>query len=217
MTTDDLFALARELRERKPSERELAARRAAEAVRELGERLVVHDASAEQLDALTDAVVELAATIPALPGGSRYAGLPDGAASVVHALETHAVGGPANPLAIPLTIDMNEAGEVRGETSFGAAHEGTPGVVHGGFVAAIFDQLLGAAAAAAGRTMVTGTLTVRFTRPTPVGERLVFAARLASVEGRRLVVTGECVAGGEMTAESEAVFVSVDSGRYVRS
>ena len=216
MTTEDVFEMARRLSGRTPSEREIAARRASQAVRELGERLVIHDASAEVLHSLAEAVAALASTLPTMPGDSRYSGLADGAATVVHALETHAVGGPVNPFAIPLRTDIDEAGGVLGETSLGAAHEGTPGVVHGGFVAAIFDQLLGAAAAGAGRAMVTGTLNVRYKRPTPTGERLFFAARLASVEGRRLVVTGECVSRGEITAEAEAVFVTVDPGRYVR-
>lgn len=212
---DDLVAARRQHLEREATPAEQAARRAARALHDLAERLVVEDPPAQALDALADVLESLRADLPDTAASSRYEKLAAGA-SVIHALETHAVGGPANPIAAPLLTTMAHDGEVRGETRFGPLHEGTPDVVHGGFVAAVFDQLLGAAAATAGRAMVTGTMTIRYLRPTPINVDLEFSTRLRSTEGRRLLVAGTCSAGGEVTAEAEAVFISVDPQRYLR-
>lgn len=215
-TDDGFLAAGRRAWARPLTEREEAARRAALALQVLGENLLLHVASAEQLDALAESLEALSSALPTSTARSRYDLLPQGAASVVHALETHAIGGLANPFAIPLETTIDEQGQVRAVTSFGPAYEGTPGVVHGGFVAAVFDQLLGAAAATTGQAMVTGTLTVRYRRPTPVGTELVFRTGLEAAEGRRLVVSGRCQAGEEVTAEAEAIFVTVDEARYTR-
>lgn len=215
-TFDELLAEGRNLFNRARTPTEVAARRAARALHALAERLVVQDLPAKALGHVADALDALQSELPTVPADSRYARFPVGA-SVVHALETHAVGGPANAIAVPLAMTIDDDGAVRGATSFGPLYEGTPGVVHGGFVAAVFDQMLGAAAAAAGSAMVTGTMTIRYKRPTPIGVELVFTTRLERSEGRRLVVVGECAAAEELTAEAEAVFVTVDPERYVRS
>ena len=49
------------------------------------------------------------------------------------------------------------------------SHEGPPGAVHGGIVAAYLDEVLaGAAVHHTGRLYVTGELSVRYVKPTPV-------------------------------------------------
>lgn len=50
--------------------------------------------------------------------------------------------GPLNPLAPPLHLQPHEDG-VSATATFGAAYEGPPGCVHGGFIAASFDEVLG--------------------------------------------------------------------------
>ena len=47
-------------------------------------------------------------------------------------------------------------------------YEGPPGCVHGGVIALVFDELLGAANIAAGSPGMTGTLTIRYREPTPI-------------------------------------------------
>ena len=54
-----------------------------------------------------------------------------------------------NPLAPPMRIwhdaDDGEWGSVNGSVTFGEPYEGPPGHVHGGYLAAIFDEVLGQA------------------------------------------------------------------------
>ncbi len=102
-------------------------------------------------------------------------------------------------------------------------HTAVPGVVYGGLLASLVDCHSTATAAAAlyraeGREMddggpphrcVTGTLTVRFVRPTPLGVELEVRGRVISVEGRRITVTSRLVAAGEVTVEADAVAFEV--------
>lgn len=93
--------------------------------------------------------------------------------------------------------------------------KGPPDVVHGGFVAATFDHLLGGAAIRVGRPVVTGTLTIRNRRPTPVNVDLVIECWPGRVVGRKIQAHGRLVTvGGDVTVEAEALFLTVDSARY---
>src|SRR5258708_20546505 len=84
-----------------------------------------------------------------------------------------AVDPSANPFAPPIRFVI-ENNKVLGRGNFGATFEGSPGTVHGGFVAAAFDQLLFMAQSLSGIPAVTGTLTVRYRKPTPLLTELVF-------------------------------------------
>ena len=58
--------------------------------------------------------------------------------------------------------------EIRAEAWFDFAYEGPPTCVHGGVIAETFDEVLGAANMVAGNPGMTGTLTVRYRKPTPL-------------------------------------------------
>ena len=90
------------------------------------------------------------------------------------------------------------------------AYEGPIGHLHGGFVAAAFDELLGFAQTASGRAGYTGTLTIKMRRPTPLKEPIRYEARVERVEGRKIFCRGTIHAGDRLCAEAEAVFISVD-------
>ena len=122
--------------------------------------------------------------------------------------------GKANPLAPPIVLEQSDD-RIIGRVRFGVAYEGPPGCVHGGYVAASFDELLGATQGLGGQPGMTGTLIVRYRRPTPLLVDLTFEGRLDRVEGRKTFVTGQCFADGELTAEAEGIFVSVDLAKFV--
>jgi hypothetical protein len=56
-------------------------------------------------------------------------------------------------------------------------------------------------------------LTIHYRRGTPLHTPLRFEAKVERREGRRNHVRGQCFARGELTAESESVFVEVDPAR----
>src|SRR6202162_5887783 len=78
--------------------------------------------------------------------------------------------------------DGTPAVEARG--TFGAAYEGPPSFVHGGWIACAFDEVLGIANIVAGHPGMTARLTVHYRRPTPLFHELRFRAALERVEGR---------------------------------
>ena len=124
------------------------------------------------------------------------------------------VFGMASPLAPPTRVEIDEDG--RGVTihvRYGGAYEGPPGSVHGGIVAAMFDEVLGMTQSLSGQPGMTGTLSVRYRRPTPLHRDLRFVGTLDRVDGRKIFTTGQCFAGDELTAEAQGLFIHVDFQR----
>ena len=125
------------------------------------------------------------------------------------------VAGLSNPIAPPLEVSIDtEAEVVRGRVRFSTAYEGAPGLLHGGFLAAAFDELLGVATVFSGGAGMTRELQVRYLRPTPIGVELVFTGRLDRTLGRRLFVSAEVEANGLCTAEASGVFIAVGGEKF---
>ena len=74
---------------------------------------------------------------------------------------------------------------------FGPVTEGPPGHAHGGSIAAVLDEVLGLAAWAAGHKIVVGNLNVNFRQLLPIQTVVQVNTRIASVEGRKIMVHGE--------------------------
>jgi acyl-coenzyme A thioesterase PaaI-like protein len=122
--------------------------------------------------------------------------------------------GVANPVAPPMAL-TEEDGVVVATVSMAKAYEGPPGCVHGGFVAALFDEVLGAAQSLSGAPGMTGTLKVRYEAPTPLDTELRFEGRLVGVERRKIFTEGVCYAGDTVTARAEGIFISLNPGRFL--
>jgi acyl-coenzyme A thioesterase PaaI-like protein len=91
--------------------------------------------------------------------------------------------------------------------SFGAAYEGPPGFVHGGWIACAFDEVLGIANISSGNPGMTARLTVHYRKPTPLFRDLEVRAWLDRVEGRRIMSHAEIWNGDTLTAEADGIFV----------
>lgn len=119
----------------------------------------------------------------------------------------NAVVGLRNPIAPPLLVERSEEGRARASFHLGAVYEGPPGVVHGGVVALVLDQILGEAAAAGGSPGMTGTLSLRYEQNTPLGECSV-EAWIERTEGVKTIVKGEMRrADGDTTVRAEGIFI----------
>jgi uncharacterized protein (TIGR00369 family) len=122
------------------------------------------------------------------------------------------VYGPGNPVAPPMTAASTPDGRATGRVTLGKAHEGPPGLVHGGTVATLLDHVLARAVRAAGRGGLTATLTVTYRRPVRLGVPLLVTAETGTVEGRRTTATARLVAEddpGTTLAEAEGLFVAL--------
>jgi acyl-coenzyme A thioesterase PaaI-like protein len=217
-TADQNDVTARWLPDTAPPTGVRAARqRWAAALRRAITLLMESDAPEEDLMAAAAALEAFNQRLEGLPHRHRLFGYAETAtAGRPDALfDSSPVTGAANPLAPPLVL-RQEGTTVRGTAVFGSAYEGPPGHVHGGHIAAAFDELLGMAQSLSGQRGMTGTLTVRYRRPTPLGRPLDFAAQLDRVEGRKIFVSGTLHAAGVLCAEADGVFVAVDFARLAR-
>lgn len=196
-----------------PRQRE--QRRLADRMRTVIDRLVATSAPEEALRYAADSLERLAAEFEQYPQGTTYEGFAEAAnaGGDQQAFFDHSpLIGLANPLSPPVVIRV-EDDHIDGRVTFGAAYEGPPGCVHGGYIAAAFDEVLGSAQSLGGRPGMTGTLTIRYRSPTPLQTPLRFEARVTSVDGRKIFTTGRCFADDVLTAEAEGIFISIDRER----
>ncbi|GAA1858989.1 hypothetical protein GCM10009836_44020 [Pseudonocardia ailaonensis] len=85
---------------------------------------------------------------------------------------------------------------------------GGGGAAHGGFIAAVLDEVSGLVAMTFGRLAVTKSLEIRFRRPMPVGVRLQVEAGVVGVSGREWWVDSRISDGdGADVASGSGVFV----------
>jgi acyl-coenzyme A thioesterase PaaI-like protein len=114
--------------------------------------------------------------------------------------------GVRNPVAPPLVVQHNEDGSVYTDFHLGAAYEGPPGHVHGGVAALVLDHVLGAVAASQEKPRLTGTITLRYLRTTPLGH-LHAEARIARTVGVKTYAVGHLADDEGVTVEAEGVFI----------
>lgn len=156
-------------------------------------------AVATQVRALTDRLLTRAETGPLGAATLDSGALSDAGNPMV---------GHRNPIAPPLEITGDAQGTMRATFTFGAAYEGPPGCLHGGWVAAVLDQVVGTAPFQIGKWGMTAYLNTTYRRPTRLGVEHVVDARIDRVEGWKVFASGEIRdPDGEVTAEAEALFV----------
>ncbi|HSP05064.1 MAG TPA: PaaI family thioesterase [Acidimicrobiales bacterium] len=206
-----------ELASEEPTPRRRELRRLADATRRVLHTMVMNGADADTLAAAADALEAVADDLHhhAQPSQSIYEGFGEAATSGnPHGFFDHSpMLGVANPIAPPIVLRGIDERTMEGAATFGPAYEGPPGCVHGGYIAAAFDEVLGAVQSLSGQPGMTGTLIVRYRSPTPLHEPLRFTGRFEGVEGRKILTTGTLHAGDRLCAEAEGIFISVDFGR----
>lgn len=166
----------------------------------------------DDLVALVTLAIGLADSLDAHPSLRRKGGLSTSGGEDGVLVERSGISGRSNPLAPPLYIDMSDPDITRGHAVWTDAYEGPPHSLHGGFVAAAFDDLLGCAQMVSGFAGFTGTLSVRMIRPTPLNRRIDYEAGVRSVEGRKILCWGTARDGDETLAEAECLFVRPKGG-----
>ena len=210
-------------------------RRLAAAMRLVIERLIASDAPEEELRAAADRLEQYAEHLGTHPRRKRYEGIAESALAQMKALqaagekdprasEVKLLLGPghfdfspligrSNPLAPPITL-REENRRVYGEVIFGSAYEGPPGALHGGYVAAAFDEVLGFAQSLTGSPGMTGRLEVSYRSPTPLHTLLRFEAWVESVVGRKITARCTLHAGERLCAEAVGLFITIKPGTF---
>jgi acyl-coenzyme A thioesterase PaaI-like protein len=190
-------------------------RRLAAAMRRVIDRLVATDAPIDELRRAAEELERFATTLDGLPIKSWLEGFAESAtAGDPNALfDMSPLMGLSNPLSPPIDFNL-EGDRVIGRVTFGRAYEGPPGHVHGGLVAASFDEVLGFVQCMTGQPGMTGTLTVRYRSPTPLHKELRFEAWVDRIEGRKTTALGTLTCGETLCAEGEGLFIALDRERF---
>jgi acyl-coenzyme A thioesterase PaaI-like protein len=208
-------ARIQELREMAPTPRRAALFRVAGAIRGVLHAMVQTTAPIEVIEAAAGDVEQAAQRFDGYTSKSMYEGFAEAAnAGEPFGFFDHSpMLGQANPLAPPIRLWL-DGDRILGTATFGAAYEGPPGCVHGGYVAAAFDEVLGSTQSLSGSPGMTGRLTVHYRKPTPLQTELRFEGWIEDVTGRKILTRGELRAGEVLCAEAEGLFISIDMERF---
>ena len=184
----------------------------ASACRAIIDELASSTADSASFAAASDLVQQAVAILESSSHGRPYEG---GEASLANYQESLFIDhsplvGPLNPLAPPIAITIDGT-QVTGLVTFGGAYEGPPGCVHGGFIAAAFDEVLGFAQGLSGNPGMTANLSVNYRSPTPLRQQLRLVGDIDRVEGRKIFVKGELRvdADDRLCAEATGLFLSM--------
>lgn len=101
-----------------------------------------------------------------------------------------------------------DAGEAKGEFTPDSRWEGYPGVVHGGVLTALLDEVMYKAISSSGELAMTAEITVRFRNPARVGVTLYPRGKVVRRRGRLVEAEGEIRdALGRLIAAAAAKFI----------
>jgi acyl-coenzyme A thioesterase PaaI-like protein len=197
----------------------LARTRLGAAIRNLGHAVVGHEADPEHLQQLASSLESMSASLQSGVGRSRTSTdahwgddvVPEGAVLLSHGDRPFA--GPYSPWSVDMTV-RRVGDEAVGVVTYRSGHEGAPGRCHGGVVAGVFDDVLGYVLQVHQIVAFTGTISVRYERPTPLFVPIQYRARLDRVEGRKLFMTADCWHDDTRIASATATFISVDIERF---
>lgn len=119
----------------------------------------------------------------------------------------NAATGLRNAIAPPLREVSNVDGKAVFSAEMGAAYEGPPGCVHGGWIALVIDHASGRAAHVHAKgTTFTGTLTVKYLQPTRLGT-ITAHAWVSGLGRNSFTVKCELSTDDGVCAEGEGIFV----------
>lgn len=123
------------------------------------------------------------------------------------------VCGVDNPFGLQLKFYDLAPGEVQAEYTVPERYQGYPGVVHGGIVAAMLDEVTGRAFMGpvdAPRFMYTARLEVRYRKNVPVGQPLRILGHAGKNRRQTAIATGEIFGPeGDLLAEADVLLVNV--------
>ena len=189
----------------------------ADQVRQLIDDVLFLDATAADEAAFVRAEQALTAAVAA------FTALPDVPDRNLHIApidnahpERSPLTGRSNALAAPLTLWF-EGEEIRGTATYADPYEGPPGLVHGGYVIAAFDDVLGVVQSTSGFAGLTGTLEVKLRRGTPLNRRIDYVGGVTRVEGRKVFAWGQSLLDGVLLAEATGVFIEPRGGHPARA
>ncbi|MER6748140.1 PaaI family thioesterase [Streptomyces sp. PDY-4] len=126
--------------------------------------------------------------------------------------------GGEQPHGLHLEARAGEGVSITAEFTVQAAHQGAPGLAHGGVLATALDEALGSLNWLLRTIAVTGRLETDFVQPVPVGTVLHLEAEVTAVAGRKIycTATGRIGGpGGPVAVRADALFIEVKVDHFI--
>ncbi|GGZ36906.1 PaaI family thioesterase [Streptomyces poonensis] len=128
--------------------------------------------------------------------------------------------GGGQPHGLHLEARAGEGVSLTAEFTVQPAHQGAPGLAHGGVLASALDETLGSLNWLLRIIAVTGRLETDFLLPVPVGTTLYLEAEVTAVAGRKIYSTATGRIGGPdgpVAVRADALFVEVKVDHFVEN
>lgn len=128
--------------------------------------------------------------------------------------------GDERPEGLHLRVVAGEGLAVTAAFAVGKAHQGAPGLIHGGLLSTAFDEVMGSVSWLLRVPAVTGRLETDFLAPVPVGRIVHLAAWCVGQAGRKYYHRAEARLDGpdgQLVAKAAALFVSVSLEHFVNN
>lgn len=122
------------------------------------------------------------------------------------------VCGVSNPLGLNMKFYLTEPGEITAEYTVPFDYQGYPGVVHGGIVAAMLDEVCSRAHMAGDppRFMYTARLDIRYRKNVPIDQSLRIIGRIDKSKSRTATSKGTILnSDDEILAEADALLIDL--------
>ena len=120
--------------------------------------------------------------------------------------------GQKNPHGLKVTMEVDrEAKKAACALSVPAEYQGWQGMVHGGIISALLDEVCVYAGMTLSDTVVTGELKTRFRSPVPVEQEVTVSARVINQLRRTVMVEAKLTMEGALLANAEGKLVIVRS------
>ncbi|MFI6322143.1 PaaI family thioesterase [Nonomuraea sp. NPDC050556] len=120
--------------------------------------------------------------------------------------------GDDHPTGLHLDARTPDGVTVEAEFTVGEAHQGAPGLAHGGVLAAAMDEVIGMSIWLFRKPYVTGRLETDYLMPVPVGTTLHLRAWCNGISGRKAYLEAEGRLGapdGPVAVRAAALFIEV--------
>jgi len=116
------------------------------------------------------------------------------------------------PAGFGIKMYYHEAsGRTRGEIVFDAAKQGPPGCAHGGAIATVLDEAMGAAAWFNGHSALAVNLNINLKYGVPLETPLEVSGWIEKIDGRKVFGAAELyLPDGRVAASSTGLFIRVE-------
>jgi acyl-coenzyme A thioesterase PaaI-like protein len=120
------------------------------------------------------------------------------------------VCGRQNPIGLRMHFYSGADGCVYADYTPRDEHQSYPGVMHGGLITAMLDEIIGRTAIAHNLWCMTAQLNVRFRKPVPIGAALKLKGEITKKTGRLLEGRGEIrLPDGALAVEATGTYIKI--------